>query len=469
MKKAVEATSDEDAEIRYWREQLKKLSTQRAARKEEEEQVREKEEEGVFRIYVVTKCISIYRSIALFLEKRGGWTPVRSPQHADLILSAHTNRGKKRGMVAGGINFSFLNENRNRPLLNCYRRFELVCEKSDQAIAMKRYCDFKDIPSSKYMPETFVFRKECTTKLKTETTAVFASKTAEMSKQNREEATRFAAAHEKWKKHTKSVWIIKPSGGHCGEDILIERDLKSLLAAIRKMTRDTPAIVQKYVERPLIVSGGRKFDIRAWVALDSRYRIGLYREGVLRTTAVPYDSSLSDLSDRFAHLSNHCIAVTHSDYGKYEPTNEMWWGDFDRWLRRVHGKSFYDDLYPQIREIARVALLAVKEKVALDTKHCSFRSFHLFGFDLIVTDDFRVLLLEINSSPAVAADLMAGMTEDLVSFAIDPLYPMKRTAVKSERAAFEIAQEAAKISAKYEFSAAGTGSRSFLRGFDVLC
>ena len=28
------------------------------------------------------------------------------------------------------------------------------------------------------------------------------------------------------------------------------------------------------------------------------------------------------LSNRFAHLTNHCIATEHAEYGKYEPTNE---------------------------------------------------------------------------------------------------------------------------------------------------
>ena len=63
----------------------------------------------------------------------------------------------------------------------------------------------------------------------------------------------------------------------------------------------------RYLERPLTVVGNRKFDIRAWVLLTADYRICMYREGVLRTAAVPY--SLDDLSDESVHLSNHCIAT----------------------------------------------------------------------------------------------------------------------------------------------------------------
>jgi hypothetical protein len=75
-------------------------------------------------------------------------------------------------------------------------------------------------------------------------------------------------------------------------------------------------VVQKYIENPLLLEGGRKFDIRCWIILDQEYNVWMYKEGVLRTTCVPF--SLSDLSDAFVHLSNHCIQINHPDYGKYE-------------------------------------------------------------------------------------------------------------------------------------------------------
>ena len=85
-------------------------------------------------------------------------------------------------------------------------------------------------------------------------------------------------------------------------------------------------MVQRYIDRPLLLSGGnRKFDMRCWVLVDPAFNVHLYRHGVLRTSAVAYDPS--DLSNRHAHLTNHCIAATHGDYGKFEPTNEMWCGD----------------------------------------------------------------------------------------------------------------------------------------------
>ena len=109
--------------------------------------------------------------------------------------------------------------------------------------------------------------------------------------------------------------------------------LKAHIAAQREVHEAGEAasswVVQRYIDRPLLLSGGdRKFDMRCWVLVDSAFNVHLYRHGVLRTSAVAYDAS--DLSNRHAHLTNHCIAATHTDYGKFEPTNEMWYASGTR-------------------------------------------------------------------------------------------------------------------------------------------
>ena len=81
-------------------------------------------------------------------------------------------------------------------------------------------------------------------------------------------------------------------------------------------------VVQQYIHNPLLLrAGGRKFDMRCWVLVDANYGVHLYRHGVLRVASAAYDPN--DVNNRFAHLTNHCIATEHEEYGKFEPTNEV--------------------------------------------------------------------------------------------------------------------------------------------------
>ena len=61
----------------------------------------------------------------------------------------------------------------------------------------------------------------------------------------------------------KEIWIVKPVGLSCGENIHVFKGFKDVL--IHAKTMRYKCIVQKYIERPLLVRQNRKFDIRQWV------------------------------------------------------------------------------------------------------------------------------------------------------------------------------------------------------------
>lgn len=82
-----------------------------------------------------------------------------------------------------------------------------------------------------------------------------------------------------------------------------------------------PKIVQKYIEKSLLIKGLnpndatdlRKFDIRQWVYVSSfePLKFYIYKSAYLRICGSPFD--LNDIQDPFKHISNYSIQKNKSD------------------------------------------------------------------------------------------------------------------------------------------------------------
>uniref|UniRef100_A0A7S2F4N9 Tubulin--tyrosine ligase n=1 Tax=Octactis speculum TaxID=3111310 RepID=A0A7S2F4N9_9STRA len=62
------------------------------------------------------------------------------------------------------------------------------------------------------------------------------------------------------------------------------------------------------------------------------------------------------------------------------------------------------------------------ETLRSDPSDCGYSTFHVFGFDVMVDEDMRVWLIEVNSSPAVAEELLSDFADALVEDEIMPYF-----------------------------------------------
>lgn len=253
-----------------------------------------------------------------------------------------------------------------------------------------------------------------------------------------------------------NAWVVKPPGLSCGRGITATSSLRGLLAACRELK--WKAVVQKYVERPLVVQGF-KFDIRQWVLVTSCNPLVLwgFDEGYVRFSSRPFSMDPSRLSDKFIHLCNHSVqkegrnafagaeSIPYS-YLEGEPLQEsgvgnsgekldtspslplgaqghMWSVDQLRRYLTHHFKNrdiFGDVVLPRIRSVVVQTLLSVREVLQM-----TGRGMEWLGFDLILTEDLRVMLIEVNVSPdlshstPITARLVPPATEDALRLLLD--------------------------------------------------
>lgn len=149
-------------------------------------------------------------------------------------------------------------------------------------------------------------------------------------------------------------------------------------------------IVQKYIERPLLVHG-RKFDLRCYVLLvlerprppkdkqkpekqraperlphhSDRLTAFLYDEGYVRTSSAPYSLDQSGLSNIAAHLTNDAVQKQfEGEYGKHESANKLDFKQFQAYISKHHDvrQDFVQkSLLPTLRDYVRVSVTAASQ------------------------------------------------------------------------------------------------------------
>jgi len=86
--------------------------------------------------------------------------------------------------------------------------------------------------------------------------------------------------------------------------------------------------------------------------------------------------------------------------------------------------------------LAFQSLRATSKYLDPDRLGCSFE---IFGYDFMVTDSYKVYLIEVNSNPCldtnqdpVMQKLIPHMLDSAFRIAIDPVFPSSRTNIKRQ-------------------------------------
>ena len=214
---------------------------------------------------------------------------------------------------------------------------------------------------------------------------------------------------------TQDVWIVKEVGSSCGRGITLCSSIRELFECVRDM--NFKCIVQKYIERPLLLRTSRKFDIRQWVLVTSLQPLKVFgfSEFYCRLSNQTY--RLDDSLDNMAiHLCNY--AVQAAEDGTAGDDTMCTQEELSRHLAGLSpAVSLTNTILPQIKQISLDAVASAAPSLTEVGK-----GFEWLGLDLVVSDAMDVYLIEVNVSPDVSRS--TPLTSRLVEAATKGLYDL---------------------------------------------
>ena len=226
----------------------------------------------------------------------------------------------------------------------------------------------------------------------------------------------------------RNLWILKPASSSRGRGI-------SVIDCLEDITYDSLVVAQAYVPKPMCL-GGHKFDLRLYVVATSfnPLEVWLYEDGFARVATRPFSSD--DVSDKFVHLTNASIQ-RHGTQGELygplinaSPDEAAGTKCTLRYLWRMLEKDGRDvtKMQDDIKLLILKSLVSAEDRIP---HQCC--AFELFGYDVLLDEDGRPWLLEVNASPSMAREtpldkrVKENLIRDIVTL-VDPV-PYDRHAV----------------------------------------
>jgi tubulin--tyrosine ligase len=251
-----------------------------------------------------------------------------------------------------------------------------------------------------------------------------------------EDAIERAAAEAAAAGADEPLWILKPSITNKGEGLRIVSAVSEVEAAVRELPEMGQWVLQRYVDRPLLLrpgvapasGGGHKFHLRVYVLAAGALRALVFREALVLLAARPYARATArDDAHRAAHVTNTCVGA--GDAAFEEAAHVRSSAELPALALRSGAAAT-----PAAAE-ARTARALADVRAAV--RHCFAAmegraglymplpapSFELYGADFLLDERWRAVLLEFNPSPDIKQSgarldgLIARMVDGVVGIA----------------------------------------------------
>lgn len=274
----------------------------------------------------------------------------------------------------------------------------------------------------------------------------------------------------------RNYWIIKPSGCDRGKGVEIFKSLDELSKFLymyssgynmseymnmnyndndeispalkegamelkSKKTIFNKFVIQKYMEKPALFKGF-KFDIRAHALLTQDGSVYVFRDSYVRISSLKYSL---DKSNYFAHLCNTSVNMKSNSFGQIAVGNTISVVELAQFFDDLESKNpsrktdkFEPYFFEEINKLIKYAFNGCLERKDLINPMGIPNSFELFGFDIMVDENYRCWLIEANFIPGLTDEdndylkkYLDRMMDDMFKLTLDQIYPMPRNATRA--------------------------------------
>ncbi|ESO06681.1 hypothetical protein HELRODRAFT_155740 [Helobdella robusta] len=201
-----------------------------------------------------------------------------------------------------------------------------------------------------------------------------------------------------WKANPCKKWIIKPPASARGLGIKVVSKVDDAL--VSRMI-----IIQKYISNPYLIDGN-KFDMRIYVYVScfNPLRVYMGRNGLARFATAKYSNKQNSLKNRFVHLTNYSINKKNSDLEVIDSSNAAdgtllaLWNYLDK--KGVNSKMIWESIKDIVVKTIVSSETHIRNLTSLKTKN-PYCCHELLGFDVLLDQDLKTWLLEVNISPSL--------------------------------------------------------------------
>ena len=197
----------------------------------------------------------------------------------------------------------------------------------------------------------------------------------------------------------EDLWLVKPAHGLGGRGITI---LQSL-GIIDKENY----LINKYITN-LDLINNKKYDLRLYVLVSGLkpLRIYLNQEGLIRIAARNFSLDINNIKDKYVHLTNTGVNSRSKEFiipNNDENENANIWNfhTYEKHLKKI-GVD-YNGIKNKIKDIIIKSMISVYQNLTLELSNNNLSDINFYdvlGYDIIITNKYDPILLEINSGPS---------------------------------------------------------------------